>query len=175
MTREANHAARDTTATGPAGTCKRSPGRHRNPTRGDLRNVAVSTVMSHPVLAVSASASFTEALHALVAHGLRHLAVVDDEGRCVGLLADRTVAAEWAGLPMHFARRTVATACGEPQPIVEDDATVAIATRVMRRCGTDAVLVIDRDRRPLGILTGGDVIALLAKPDHQRTDRNARP
>jgi len=42
---------------------------------------------------------------------------------------------------------------------------VAAAARMMRRCGTDAVIVVDPDGRPLGILTGGDVIALLAKPE----------
>ncbi len=142
--------------------------------RGDVRNVAVATVMSHPVLAVPVSAFFSDALHALVTHGLRHLAVVDDEGRCVGLLADRTVAAEWAGRPMAFVRRAVAGACDDRQPIVDRSATVAAAARMMHRCGTDAVIVVDADRRPLGILTGGDVIALLAKPDRERTNRDAR-
>ena len=146
----------------------------RTPPKGDTRDVAVTTVMSHPVLAVSASAFFADALHALVTHGLRHLAVVDDTGRCVGLLADRTVAAEWAARPMAFVRRAVASACDDRQPIVDRDATVATAARVMRRCATDAVIVVDPDRRPLGILTGGDVIALLAKPDREETQRPVR-
>jgi CBS domain-containing protein len=131
-------------------------------------------VMSHPVLAVSASAFFSDALHALVTQGLRHLAVVDDAGRCVGLLTDRTVVAEWAGRPMAFVRHAVGSACGDRQPIVGRDASVATAARTMRRCGTDAVIVVDPDRRPLGILTGGDVIALLAKPDRARTKHHAR-
>jgi CBS domain-containing protein len=143
--------------------------------RGDVRNVAVTTVMSHPVLAVSASGSFPDALHALVTHGLRHLAVVDDAGRCVGLLADRTVAAEWAGSPMAFARRAVAEACGGCQPLVGPTATVATAARTMRHCGTDAVIVVDVEHRPLGILTGGDVLALLAKPDREGPERHTRP
>lgn len=130
--------------------------------------------MSHPVLAVRASASFPDALHVLVTHGLRHLAVVDDAGGCVGLLDDRTVAAEWAGRPMAFHRRPVASACGARQPLVDRDVTVATAARVMRRCGTDAVIVVDPDRRPLGILTGGDVIALVAEPLPESA-RPARP
>ena len=157
---------------GPAGARRRTA--VPNPPRGDLRDIVVTTVMSHPVLAVSASALFSDALHALITHGLRHLTVVDEEGRCVGLLADRTVAAEWAGRPMAFVRRAVASACVDRPPIVDRDATVATAARMMRRCGTDAVIVVDPDRRPLGILTGGDVIALLAKPDHERTS-HARP
>lgn len=144
------------------------------PPRGDVREVAVTTVMSHPVLAVPASAFFSDALHALVTHGLRHLAVVDDTGRCVGLLADRTVAAEWAARPMAFVRRAIGSVCGDRQPIVDRAASVATAARMMRHCGTDAVIVVDTDRRPLGILTGGDVIALLAKPDRGTTNRPSR-
>jgi CBS domain-containing protein len=160
-------------------TRQKSPGRRvagvPKPLRGDLRSVAVTTVMSHPVLAVRASAYFSDALHALVTHGLRHLAVVDEAGRCVGLLTDRAVAAEWAGRPMAFVRRAVASACGGRQPIVDRNATVTSAARMMHRCGTDAVIVINEDRRPLGILTGGDVIALLAKPDREETKRHAQP
>jgi CBS domain-containing protein len=139
-----------------------------------MRDVAVTTVMSRPVLAVPVSAFFSDALHALVSHGLRHLAVVDEEGRCVGLLADRTVAAEWAAHPMAFVRRAVVSACDDRQAIVDRDATVATAARMMRSCATDAVIVVDPDRRPLGILTGGDVIALLAKPDREGTNRPPR-
>jgi CBS domain-containing protein len=75
---------------------------------------------------------------------------------------------------MAFVRRAVASACDDRQPIVDRDATVATAARVMRRCATDAVIVVDPDRRPLGILTGGDVIALLAKPDREETQRPVR-
>jgi CBS domain-containing protein len=136
--------------------------------RGDLRDVPVVTVMSSPALAVPATALFDEVLRTLVANGVRHLAVVDEAGRCVGLLADRVVAAEWVGRPMAFGRRIVADDCSEIQPIVGRDATVVVAARVMRHCGTDAVVVVDDGRRPVGVLTGSDVIALLAKPDPER-------
>lgn len=134
---------------------------------GDLRNVAVVTVMSHPVLAVPASASYEEALRVLLRHGVRHLAVIDAEGACVGLLTDRILVAEWAQRPMAFHHRSVAGA-GDGQSMVLRDATLSAAAHVMRRCGTDAVIVVDHGR-PVGVLTGGDVIALLAKRDPQST------
>lgn len=140
---------------------------------GDLRDVPVATVMSSPALAVPTTALFDEVLRTLVANGVRHLAVVDGAGRCVGLLADRAVAAEWVGRPMAFQRRIVADACSEVQPIVRRDATVVVAARVMRHCGTDAVVVVDDDHRPVGVLTGSDVIALLAKPDPERNIRHS--
>lgn len=86
-----------------------------------------------------------------------------------GLLADRTVAAEWVNHPMAFHPRTVGVACDDNPPLIEQGATAATAARVMRHCGTEAVIVVDHDHRPLGILTSGDVIALLAKPDPSGT------
>jgi CBS domain-containing protein len=123
--------------------------------------------MSHPVLAVPATASYEEALRMLLRHGVRHLAVIDAEGTCVGLLTDRILVAEWAQRPMAFHHGSVASAC-DAQTVVPRDATLSAAAHVMRRCGTDAVIVVDR-ARPIGVLTGGDLIALLAKRDPQGT------
>jgi CBS domain-containing protein len=136
--------------------------------RGDLRDVAVATVMSHPVLAVPASASHEEALRVLLRHGVRHLAVLGADGTCVGLLTDRMLVAEWAGRPMAFHHRAVAGAC-DGQPTVPRDATLGAAAQVMRHCGTDAVIVVDHGR-PIGVLTGGDVVALLAKRDPDKRE-----
>jgi predicted transcriptional regulator len=82
-------------------------------------------------------------------------------------LTDRMLVAEWANRPMVFHRGTVAGVCDAAQPMVPRDATPAGAAHVMRRCGTDAVVVVDHGR-PVGVLTGGDVIALLAKHDPAR-------
>ncbi|WP_432837996.1 CBS domain-containing protein [Dactylosporangium sp. CA-092794] len=133
--------------------------------RSDLRDVLVTMVMSHPVQAVAATALFDEALTMLITRRLRHLAVVEPTGKCVGLLTDRTVAAEWVSHPTAFLDRTVGATCDAVPPLVNQDATVATAARVMRHCGTDAVIVVDPHRRPLGVLTSNDVIAILAKPD----------
>ncbi len=143
--------------------------------RGDLRSVAVTTLMSRPVLAVAERAVLQDALLALVGGGVRHLAVIDGYGRCTGMVTDRMLAAEWAYRPMAFARHTVATICHDEPPMIDRDASLAAAAKVMRRCGTDAVVVTDPDLRPIGVLTSGDIIALLARPDPARSGNHARP
>jgi CBS domain-containing protein len=130
--------------------------------RGDLSSVTVTTLMSRPVLAIGERVVLQDALLALVTGGVRHLAVVDAEGRCVGMVTDRMLAAEWAYRPLAFARHTVAMICHDEPPMIDRDATVAAAAKVMRRCGTDAVVVADPDLRPIGVMTSGDIIALLA-------------
>jgi CBS domain-containing protein len=69
---------------------------------------------------------------------------------------------------MAFGRRIVAHLCDDLQPIVDREMTVATAARVMRGCDADAV-VVDRDGYPVGALTSGDVIALLAEPVLERS------
>ncbi|WP_203924512.1 CBS domain-containing protein [Rugosimonospora africana] len=130
--------------------------------------------MSRPVLAIAERTVLQDALLALVSGGVRHLAVVDADGRCVGMVTDRMLAAEWAYRPMAFARHTVAMICHDEPPMIDRDATVAAAAKVMRRCGSDAVVVADPDLYPIGVLTSGDIIALLAKPDPERSGDHAR-
>lgn len=131
----------------------------------DLSRWNVSAIMSRPAIAVPVTATMIDALRAFAASGLRHLAVVDESGRCVGLLGDRVVAAAWAQDPIGFPMVPVGLAMGGiEQPLIVAEAKVADAARLMHRCGADAVVITDAARQPIGVLTAGDLIALLAKP-----------
>jgi CBS domain-containing protein len=128
----------------------------------DLVGRPVTGVMSSPAVAIVGWARLSSALSALTRTGLRHLAVVDDQNRCIGVVADRAVAAAWAADPTALECVTVAAVL-EPRPaVVGMDATVGEVARVMHTDGVDAVAVIDRTGRPIGLVTGGDLIALMA-------------
>ena len=128
----------------------------------DLVTQSVTEVMSSPVVAIMGTARLGSALAALTRTGLRHLAVVDGQSRCMGVVADRTIAAAWAADPTALERVRVATML-EPRPaVVGRDATVGEVARVMHTDGVDAVAVIDRTGRPIGLVTGGDLIAVVA-------------
>jgi CBS domain-containing protein len=128
----------------------------------DLVAQDVARIMSSPVVAIARSARLGWALAALTRTGLRHLAVVDEGNRCVGVVADRTIAAAWAADPTALERVEVGAVI-EPRPaVVAADASVGEVARVMHTDGVDAVAVIDREGRPLGLVTGGDLIALIA-------------
>ena len=128
----------------------------------DLVSRPVTGVMSSPAVAILRSARLGSALAALTRTGLRHLAVVDDQGRCAGIVADRTIAAAWAADPMAL-ECVVVAAVLEPRPaLVGADASVGDVARVMHTDGVDAVAVIDRGGRPVGLVTGSDLIALMA-------------
>lgn len=123
----------------------------------------IAEIMSRPVVTVSAHALLDEALIQMIRTGLRHLAVVDHDGRCVGVLSDRAIAATWAMDYGALTRRLVASAIDPEPTIVRLNAAVADAARLMHATGVDAVAVVDDEDRPAGIVTGSDMVSLLSR------------
>ena len=131
-------------------------------THQDLVARAATGIMSSPAIAILGSARLGSALTALTRTGLRHLVVVDERSRCVGVVADRAIAAAWAADPAALECVTVAGVLEARPAVVGADASVGEVARVMHTDGVDAVVVIDRTGRPVGLVTGGDLIALMA-------------
>jgi CBS domain-containing protein len=130
---------------------------------GTVARRAVKHFMSTPVVCVTAETTPGEALTAMVRAGLRHLVVIDGGGRCVGVLADRALAAAWASDPDALSHGRVATMVDREPALVAENARVVDAARLMRTAGVDAVALVDGSAHPVGILTGTDLIALLAR------------
>ncbi len=119
-------------------------------------------VMSKPPVVVSDRELLDDALVKMIGAGLRHLVVVDDTGRCVGVLSDRAITAVWATDFNALAVRSVASALeGEPATIGVLNEVVDAAL-LMRAQGVDALAVTDTEGRPVGIVTGSVLVALLA-------------
>lgn len=135
--------------------------------RTRLTDQRVASIMSRPAVAVRQYATLSDALTAFAVSGLRHLVVVDAEGRCLGLLSDRLVAGAWAANPTCFDEVRVTELLTADQPLILSTATIGQAAQEMHRLGTDAVVLVDAVAEPVGVLTAADLIALLAKPDHQ--------
>jgi CBS-domain-containing membrane protein len=123
----------------------------------------VAAVMSSPVRCIAVTATLGEALQTMVRVGLRHLAVVNDTGTFVGILSDRVIAAAWATDPTCLSATTVAMVIEAGPATVPDTAHVLDAARAMRAATTDAVAVLDGTGAVIGIITGSDMIAQLAR------------
>nr|WP_281369180.1 CBS domain-containing protein [Phytohabitans rumicis] len=120
-------------------------------------------VMSSPVTSVSADMTLGDALRVMVRLGHRHLVAVDTDGRCLGVLADRAVTAAWAHDPNSLSVRPVRSALQPASAVVGSRARVLDVARLMRSTGVDAVAVAEADGQPIGIVTGTDLVALLAR------------
>lgn len=124
---------------------------------------AVRTIMSSPVASVSMRATLDEALHHMVAARVRHLVVLDDVGEYGGVISDREIGAAWADDPGCLANQAVSSIVDRAAPTVHPTAQIMATARVMRAAGTDAVAVTDTDGTVLGVVTGTDLIGVLAR------------
>ncbi|CAJ0793513.1 Histidine kinase [Ralstonia mannitolilytica] len=72
---------------------------HGIASRGDCTRTAVSEVMTRGLMTILGDAIISEALRAMLSHGLHRLAVVDRQQRLVGMLslddAIRAIGSEW--------------------------------------------------------------------------------
>jgi CBS domain-containing protein len=127
-----------------------------------LASRPANLVMTSPVVCVTADMPLGAALRTMVNAGSRHLVVVDRDGRCLGVLADRAVAAAWAYNPAALDATTVGLVLDRDAALVGESTQLAAVASRMRSAGIDAVAVVDTDRHPVGIVTGSDLVALLA-------------
>jgi CBS domain-containing protein len=140
---------------------RRAPGAlvmvHGTPTstrRPDRRARTAADVMTRSPVTVSWTASMWTAWDRL--HGTRnqHVVVVDEHYRPVGVLDDRTIALEWPPGPMGAHRKPVHTLLRDrarPRVLSADD--VAWVARTMLGARADALPVVDRGGRLVGLIT----------------------
>lgn len=152
-----------------------TPSRSRRPqqepvqgSRPEINGVGgrrVTEIMSHPVIALTPERVLDDALDTLVKFGLRHLAVVDQGGRCLGIISDRMIVSAWAHNMSCLRSRQVHELL-EPEPAtVRRQASISEVAQVMGRLRVDAVAVTDPDGTLAGIVTGSDLVALLSRED----------
>jgi CBS domain-containing protein len=123
--------------------------------------VTVGQIMSQPAVAVEAQETAWVALQRLTTSGLRHLVVVSGD-RCVGVLSDRHVAAAWPFGELSRRTQLVLDLLGDTRPSVTAGTTAGEAARAMLDAGVDALPVVDADDRVVGLVTGADLLRLLA-------------
>jgi CBS-domain-containing membrane protein len=153
-----------------------------------MRAPNVRDVMTNEVLIVPADAEPAEVVSRLTAHDVSALAVVDTFDVVIGVVSRSDVlksmtwpqpqsqrpgplARLW-GRPrpgVAWRRTTAREMMSAPAMTIGPDETTAQAARRMHRAGVKRLLVTDRRRRLLGIVTAADLIKI-----HGRTDDDLR-
>jgi len=136
-------------------------------------SVTVGQIMSQPAVAIEAQESAWVAMQRLTTSGVRHLVVVSGD-RCVGVLSDRHVAAAWPFGELSRRTQLVLDLLGDTRPSVTTRTTAADAARAMLDAGVDALPVVDADDRVVGLVTGSDLLRLLADAGRD-SPSDARP
>jgi CBS domain-containing protein len=128
----------------------------------------VDALMTHEPLALGPDETLAEAAWTLIEAGVRHLAVVDEDDRLVGILSERDLrqrlggkAPEWP----HAAREALEERLGDvmtQEPLTLRSGTpVARALEIFTDERVGAIPVVDEDRRLLGILSYIDLLRWL--------------
>ena len=137
-------------------------------------HLSAGDVMSTPPITVRPGASVWSAWTLMVHHGVRHL-LVTDAGRCVGVLDDRTIFAQWPLGPAALHRKTVAAVMRGAVSCVPATSELRWVADVMVREGVDAVPVVDDDGMTVGVVAYTDVLAALAWYDGDAIIADAEP
>jgi CBS domain-containing protein len=129
----------------------------------------VSQAMRDEVFSVRPDQSVLEAVELMAAARIRHVPVVDDDGRVVGMVSDRDVRAALGdplevvqSWPSHGARVRVAKAMTPAPVVVRSDAPLAVAVAQLLNRSFGALPVVDGEGRLCGILSYIDVLRSLS-------------
>lgn len=124
---------------------------------GDLEQ-PVSRFMRSPVKTMPAETSLGEAARRLCQEGVRHLLVVDEAGRHLGMISQTDVVRH-QGVAFFIHARDVASVVHEAPACVDATASFAEVRELMLHRRIDAVVVRAGERR--GIITARDVVGAL--------------
>jgi acetoin utilization protein AcuB len=121
----------------------------------------VQDIMTRTVSTVRPATTLAEALRVARTRGVRHLPVLDDDGRLVGIVSDRDLKRAMATSSYEDVRMgaimtsaTVHTAA--PTFSVEEAARIMVAERI-------SALPVTTDGRLVGIVTETDILALFVR------------
>jgi CBS domain-containing protein len=136
----------------------------RSPSGATARDAMTGCLMN-----VRADDPQVDAAARMAHHGLRHLPVLDADGRLVGVLSDRDVRSA-VGDPARLANERaeiehlrVRDAIKQPPICVREDESISRLAQLFADGRVGAVLVVDRSDRLLGMISYVDVVSSLAR------------
>ena len=127
--------------------------RHRDP-----QSVTVGEVMSKPPLTAPVDTEYREAYRFINERGVRHLIVVDDQGRLAGIVSESNFL-DHLGYEYLVRLKEVGAVMNRRVVTLPEEASTEEAVQLMARHRMSCV-VIERSGRPVGILTERDVVRL---------------
>jgi CBS domain-containing protein len=139
------------------------------PPRG-IEEVPVDALMTPDPIVIDTDAALGEAAGALVQASVRHLPVVDTQGKLVGVLSDRDLRRllgetleNWSDAPAGVLDQLVEEVMTLEPVSVRSGAKLREALDALLREGVGALPVLDDKDRPIGILSYLDVLRWLQK------------
>lgn len=148
--------------------------------------LSVADVMTHPVLSVTADTSLQEAVQLISDHHISGLPVVNQEGALIGELTEQDLMVRESGVdagpyvmlldsviylrnPLNWDKQvhqvlgtTVADLMKKDVHSCDGSLPLPKAASQLHDRSTQRLFVLDESRKPIGVLTRGDVVRALA-------------
>jgi len=121
----------------------------------------ISSMMSHPVKSVDRQASVDEVGQRFTAEQIRHLLVIGEGGRFVGVVSQTDIVLNY-GLERYLQPSEVGDALHGAPLVLPAETPIADAARRIREAGYDAAVITGPDDAPPGILTERDLVRHIA-------------
>lgn len=138
-----------------------------------LTKTKIRDVMSHPVTSIQLNAPFRQVAQRISDMGIRHLPVVDEQNKAVGIITQRdlfkiqpphkNIDGEWV-FDLDALDNVILARAMTSNPTVlhpEDPVSEALLRMVHGKYG--CVLVVDKDNVLCGIVTRADLLKLAAR------------
>ncbi|OQX18133.1 MAG: hypothetical protein BWK76_08415 [Desulfobulbaceae bacterium A2] len=129
---------------------------------GDFWDRPIAEVMTRGVHTVQVDAFLYEAFHLLATNGIRHLAVLDESGKPVGMVTQSDLI-HHLGYDYFIKVKTVSQIMQGCMVTILPEATVQEASREMASRAMSFLVVATTEGRPEGVITERDVSRLAAE------------
>ena len=132
---------------------------------------ALDLMTPHPVI-VHPSCTVGEASRLMAHLAIRHLVVVGDDGRLVGILSDRDLRGplRHRDAPSPDPGSAISALMSRDVVTAVPDTERSQLVRVMSELGISAMPVLDEDRKPIGIVSYTDVLDSFAGEERASDD-----
>lgn len=153
------------------------------PTKQPFFSMTADDLMSRPVHAIPEDMPLPEAARVLSQARVSGAPVVDAAGRCVGVLSasdfvrwagrggvanaihySKPATCDWEVIELEFLPKDEVRWYMTPDPVtVGRSARIADVAHTMLDADIHRVIVVDGERRPVGVVSGTDVLAAVAR------------
>jgi diguanylate cyclase (GGDEF)-like protein/PAS domain S-box-containing protein len=127
-------------------------------------------VMGKPLVTVEPETDYRTAYHLLVRHNIRHLVVVDPEGKTAGIVSETDFRRK-GGVEEYVGLRDVASIMSAHYQKLPPSGTVAEAAELMAKTRETAILIVENDTVS-GIVTERDMVKLYRRGKGQTALRD---
>jgi predicted transcriptional regulator len=121
-----------------------------------MRKMTAADLMSSPVDSIEADAPLTEAARRMQEEVIRRL-LVTDNGKPIGIISVSDIVAR-IGESEPLQRETVGDVMSDAMLVCRDKTPLTAAARAMTSASWRSVLVVNREGRPLGVVSGLDLL-----------------